>query len=100
MNVGIDNEYYTPIVGVKTLRDGAKLPHRGSEKAAGYDLCAVLDTDSIEIKSGETVKIGTGIAVDIPDNHFGGIFARSGLATKKGLRPANAVGVVDAGLRV
>lgn len=97
MNVGIDEyENYTANIGVKFLREGAKLPHRGSEQAAGYDLYAVLDSDNIKIKPGETVKIGTGIAIDIPDNYFGGIFARSGLATKKGLRPVNCVGVCDA----
>jgi dUTP pyrophosphatase len=71
-------------------------PYIGSACAAGADLKAVKD---YTIYPGETVKVGTGIAVEIPDNYFGAIFARSGLATKKGLRPANCVGVVDSDYR-
>lgn len=82
----------------KRLNDLAQIPTRGSEYAAGYDLYAASSYD-IEIEPHKTVKIGTGIAVAIPAGNFGGIFARSGLATKKGLAPANKVGVVDSDYR-
>ena len=85
-------------VQIKKLNEQAIVPTNGSEKAAGHDLYACLE-DKVEISSGETVKIGTGIAVAIPDGYFGAIFARSGLATKSGLRPANCVGVVDSDYR-
>ncbi len=84
------------ILKLKKLNDNAIIPTRGSEKAAGYDLYAA---EEVNIKAGETVKIGTGIAVAIPDGYFGGIYARSGLATKEGLRPANCVGVIDSDYR-
>lgn len=84
------------ILKLKKLNDNAIIPTRGSEKAAGYDLYAA---EEASIKAGETVKIGTGIAVAIPDGYFGGIYARSGLATKEGLRPANCVGVIDSDYR-
>ena len=88
----------TFMVNVKKLRDNAIIPTQGSKYAAGYDLYAAIDT-SITIKSGETVKIGTGLAFELPEGFFAGIFARSGLATKQGLRPANCVGVVDCDYR-
>ena len=81
----------TFMVNVKKLRDNAIIPTQGSKYAAGYDLYAAVDTP-ITIKSGETVKIGTGLAFELPEGFFAGIFARSGLATKQGLRPANCVG--------
>lgn len=84
----------TFMVNVKKLRDDAIIPTQGSKYAAGYDLYAAIDTP-ITIKSEETVKIGTGLAFELPEGFFAGIFARSGLATKQGLRPANCVGVVD-----
>ena len=83
---------------IKKLYDSAKIPTKGSAEAAGYDLYSASTYD-IEIPRGQTVKIGTGIAVEIPKGCFGAIFARSGLATKKGLRPANAVGVIDSDYR-
>lgn len=83
---------------IKKLRDTAKIPERGTAYAAGYDLFAALETETL-IQPGETKKIGTGIAVAIPEGYFGGIFARSGLSTKEGLRPANCVGVIDADYR-
>ena len=86
------------MVNVKKLRDNAIIPTQGSKYAAGYDLYADRDTP-ITIKSGETVKIGTGLAFELPEGFFAGIFARSGLATKQGLRPANCVGVVDCDYR-
>lgn len=85
-------------VQIKKLKEHAIVPTNGSEKAAGHDLYACLD-DIVEISGGETVKIGTGIAIAIPEGYFGAIFARSGLATKEGLRPANCVGVVDSDYR-
>ena len=83
---------------IKLLNDLAKVPTRGSEYAAGYDLYAATDED-IMIRPHETNKIGTGIAMAIPEGYFGGIFARSGIATKQGLRPANCVGIVDSDYR-
>lgn len=82
----------------KRLNDLAKLPKRGSAVAAGWDLYAATDYD-ITIFPHETAKIGTGLAAAIPKGYFGAIFARSGLAAKQGLRPANCVGVVDADYR-
>lgn len=78
----------------KKLNDLAKVPTRGSELSAGYDLYAATDTD-IHIPPHSTVKIGTGLAMDIPHGYFGAIFARSGIATKRGLRPANCTGICD-----
>ena len=86
-------------VKIKKISDGATTPTRGSDRAAGYDLYARMGNESYIIPPRETAKIGTGIAVEIPDGYWGGIFARSGLATKQGLRPANCVGVVDSDYR-
>lgn len=85
-------------VSIKKLSPEAVLPTRGSLQAAGYDLYANNDA-VIEVAPHTTVKVGTGVAMAIPDGYFGGIFARSGLATKRGLRPANCVGVVDSDYR-
>ena len=108
------------MIKFKKLKPNATVPTQGSEYAAGYDLYACIDKP-ITIQPHETVKIGTGIAITPPKvrclfdqpaltempnmyyhydietniNTFGAVFARSGLATKKGLRPANAVGVCD-----
>ena len=82
----------------KRLNDLATIPTRGSKDAAGWDLYAATD-DCIEILPHCTAKIGTGIAIELPPLTFGAIFARSGLATKRFLRPANAVGVVDSDYR-
>lgn len=76
------------------LSDRAVVPTKGSEGAAGYDLYAALEYP-VSIAPGAVYKIPTDIAVAIPKNHFGAIFARSGMATKKGLSPANSVGVID-----
>lgn len=81
------------------LYDKVVTPTRGSEYAAGLDLYAYIEKGSQEIPSNKTVKIKTGISVEIPDGYFGAIFARSGLATKRGLRPANCVGVIDSDYR-
>ena len=82
-------------IQITKLRDNAKIPTRGSAMAAGYDLYACLECDSVEIKPHETAKIGTGLAIAVPEGYFGAVFARSGLAAKEGLRPANCVGVCD-----
>ncbi len=85
-------------VHVKKLNDKAILPAYGSEFAAGADLYACLDYD-LEVKPHQTVLIPTGIALELPLGYAGLIYARSGLATKKGLAPANKVGVVDCDYR-
>lgn len=78
---------------IKKLYEDAQVPTKGSEYAAGYDLYAHLgEHEIVVIKPHETAKIGTGIAVKPPKGTFGAVFARSGLATKQGLRPANCVG--------
>ena len=87
------------IIQIKKLNPKALLPSSGSAKAAGYDLYACPDTETITVAPLATVMVGTGLAAAIPDGYFGGIFARSGLAAKQGLRPANCVGVVDADYR-
>ena len=81
-------------VRFKRLNDLAKIPTRGSKFSAGYDLYAATDKD-IQISPHSTVKVGTGLAMELPIGWFGAIFARSGIATKRGLRPANCVGVCD-----
>lgn len=85
-------------INIKRLTETAILPERGSAYAAGYDLFADLQ-ESVLIQPHETKMIGTGLAMEIPEGYFGGIFARSGLSSKEGLRPANCVGVVDADYR-
>ncbi|HJA40111.1 MAG TPA: dUTP diphosphatase [Firmicutes bacterium] len=85
-------------INIKKLNSNATLPTRGSEFAAGYDLYACLN-ESVTIRAGETVKIPTGLAIEIPEGYAGLIYARSGLATKKGLAPANKVGVCDSDYR-
>lgn len=79
-------------VKIKKLYEDTTLPTRGSNYAAGYDLYA---HEGATIKPHTTVKIGTGIAIQPPKDCFGAVFARSGLSTKQGLRPANCVGVCD-----
>lgn len=87
-------------IKIKKLYKDAITPTRGSEEAAGYDLYAYLGGfEECKISPNTTMKIGTGIAAEIPNGYFGAVFARSGLATKKGLRPANCVGVVDSDYR-
>ena len=83
----------------KKLKDNAITPTKGSKYAAGLDLYSCIDREELWIPAHETVKIGTGIAVAIPNGYFGAIYARSGIATKQGLRPANCVGVVDSDYR-
>lgn len=83
---------------MKKLRPGAATPTRGSALSAGYDLYACLE-ESVTIPPHETAYIGTGIAVALPEGWFAAVFARSGLASREGLRPANCVGVCDADYR-
>ncbi len=85
-------------INIIKLNENAKLPERGSDFAAGYDLFANISEDLI-IAPHETKMIGTGLAIEIPEGYFGGVFARSGLSSKEGLRPANCTGVVDADYR-
>lgn len=85
-------------IKIKKLNKNANIPTRGSVYSAGYDLYACID-EPITITPHSTVKIGTGLAIEIPDGYFGAIFARSGLATKEGLRPANCVGCCDSDYR-
>lgn len=79
--------------------EDAIVPTRGSSVAAGYDLYCWSENGHIQILPHTTKLIHTGIKIAIPEGYFGGIYARSGLATKQGLRPANAVGVVDSDYR-
>ena len=85
-------------VAVKKLREGAVLPTFGSNEAAGADLYACLEQD-VTIAPGETVFVPTGLAMELPRGYAGLIYARSGLACKRGLAPANKVGVVDSDYR-
>lgn len=85
-------------VHVKILREGAKLPTYGSAQAAGADLYACLK-EAMTIAPGETAFVPTGIALEVPVGCAGLIYARSGLACKRGLAPANKVGVVDSDYR-
>ena len=83
---------------IKKLNENAVIPTYGTEYSAGADLYACTDED-ITINPGETKLIKTGIAIEIPVGYAGFIYARSGLASKKGLAPANKVGVIDADYR-
>lgn len=85
-------------IKIKRLTETAAIPTRGSAHAAGYDLYADIQ-EPVVIKPHQTEKIGTGLAVEIPEGYFGAIFARSGLAAKQSLRPANCVGVCDSDYR-
>ena len=85
-------------MNIKKLKSSATVPSYGSACAAGADLYACEDAP-VTIGVGETVLIHTGIAMAIPDGYVGLIYARSGLATKKGLAPANKVGVIDSDYR-
>jgi dUTP pyrophosphatase len=86
-------------VKIKKLYEDAIIPTHGSEYAAGYDLYAHIegegDAVGCYIPPHKCVLIGTGVAVQPPVGYFGAVFARSGLASKQGLRPANCVGVCD-----
>lgn len=85
-------------IRVKKLKPNAILPTYGTAEAAGADLYACLEAD-ITIAPGETVMIPTGLSMELPRGYAGLIYARSGLAVKRGLAPANKVGVVDSDYR-
>ncbi len=85
-------------IRTKRLREGARLPVYGSELAAGADLCAAIDAP-VSVAPGETVFFPTGLAFELPAGYAGFVFARSGTASKRGLAPANKVGVIDADYR-
>lgn len=85
-------------VAVKKCNPKARLPVYGSEFAAGADLCACL-AEPVTIRPGETVLLHTGLSMEIPQGYAGLVYARSGLASKRGLAPANKVGVIDADYR-
>ena len=98
-------------VKIKKLTETAKIPTKAHAEDAAFDLYADIPNDtfipwgSIEERNGlkilphTTVKVGTGVSMAIPNGYWGAIYARSGIATKQGLRPANAVGVVDSSYR-
>lgn len=85
-------------IRVKKLRPGANLPAYGSSGAAGADLTACLETP-VTIEPGQTAFIPTGIAIEVPAGCAGLVYARSGMACKQGLAPANKVGVIDSDYR-
>ncbi|MBE6592456.1 MAG: dUTP diphosphatase [Ruminococcaceae bacterium] len=85
-------------MNIKKLNENATIPTYGSEFAAGADLYACLEGD-VTIEPAQTVLIHTGLAMEIPEGLVGLIYARSGLASKKGLAPANKVGVIDSDYR-
>ena len=85
-------------VKIKKLRENAIIPTYGSEFAAGADLYAAVD-GAVTIEPGETKMIPTGLAFEIPEGFAGFVYARSGLASKRGLAPANKVGVIDCDYR-
>lgn len=87
------------LIHIKKINPNATIPTRGSQYAAGYDLYACIDSGEVIIDPHSTQKIGTGLAIAVPNGYFGAIFARSGLASKEGLRPANCVGVADSDYR-
>lgn len=92
---------------INKVYEDATIPTRGSDKSAGYDLYAYIKGEnksrecatSFYINPHETVMVHSGIRAAIPDGYFGAVFARSGIAKKHGLRPANCVGVIDADYR-
>ena len=85
-------------IGIKKLTETAQIPMRGSDYAAGYDLYADIQ-EKLCVAPHNSVKIPTGLALEIPEGYFGAVYARSGLACKESLRPANCVGVIDADYR-
>lgn len=92
------SEIVTAKINIKKIKETAVTPTYGSEFAAGADLYACME-NKVVLQPGETKIIHTGIAMEVPMGYAGLIYARSGLATKKGLAPANKVGVVDSDYR-
>ncbi len=84
---------------VRKLHPEALLPHYGSEHAAGADLHAFLPEGAVTLSPGETKLISTGLFFAIPEGFVGLIYARSGISVKRGLAPANKVGVIDSDYR-
>ena len=85
-------------ISVKLLRPGARVPTYGTEASAGADLYACMQ-DKVEVGPGQSVMIPTGIAMEIPKGYAGLVFARSSMGAKRGLAPANKVGVIDSDYR-
>ena len=85
-------------VNIKKLNENAVIPTYGTEYAAGADLYACME-EAVTINPGHTCFIKTGLAMEVPVGYAGLIYARSGLACKKGLAPANKVGVIDSDYR-
>lgn len=83
----------------KKLTDRAVTPTKAHPEDAGYDLYACMNYDMVFIPPHQTLMVTTDIAVAIPEGYFGGIYPRSGLASKKGLRPANCTGIIDSSYR-
>ena len=86
-------------IKIKRLKEEAILPTKATKQSAGFDLYACLDNDTVKIMPHTNVKIGTGLSLELPTGYVALIFARSGIATKYGLRPANCVGVIDSDYR-
>lgn len=85
-------------IKIKKINKEAKFPTHGSEYSAGYDLYACIPTETI-VKPFSTLEVGTGLIMALPEGTFGAIYARSGLATREHLRPANCVGIIDSDYR-
>ena len=85
-------------ISVKLLRPGARVPTYGTEASAGADLYACMQ-DKVEVGPGQSAMIPTGIAMEIPKGYAGLVFARSSMGAKRGLAPANKVGVIDSDYR-
>lgn len=85
-------------IKIKKISELAKIPVHGSDAAAGYDLYAATDYP-LWVAPHHTIKVPTGLTMEIPEGYWGGIYARSGLATKMGLRPANCTGIIDSDYR-
>lgn len=83
-------------MNIKKISSKAIIPTYGSENAAGMDMYSI---DTVTIEPSQTVMVHTGICMEIPDGYYGALFPRSGLATKRGLRLANCVGVIDSDYR-
>ena len=96
-NEGSNCLEWNMVVKVKKLMDSAVMPKYGTEFSAGADL--VNARDSVVVEAGKTVIVHTGIAMEIPVGYVGLVHARSGMATKRGLAPANKVGVIDSDYR-
>ena len=85
-------------IKVKRVSQSAVLPTRGSDAAAGYDLYADIP-EELTVAPHTTVMVDTGLQCELPGGYFAGIFARSGIAAREGLRPANCVGICDSDYR-